>query len=179
MSSPETKEPRSGLAALRYRSFALFWLSRFLANFGALVISVSVGWQVYDLSHDPFDLGLVGLVQFAPALLLVLVTGTVSDRFNRRVIMGICQLVEGLCGLALLWLTISGTISVELIFAVLLIFGIARAFLNPASQSLVPNLVPPDVLASAIALSSSSWQVATIAGPVAGGLLYGLSPIAA
>jgi MFS family permease len=175
MPSSVSDSRRSGIAALRYRSFALFWSSRFLANFATLVISVSVGWQVFDISHDPFDLGLVGLVQFAPALLLVLVTGTVSDRFNRRLIMAICQIVEGLCALALLWLTAAGTVTVPHVFAILLVFGIARAFLNPASQSLVPNLVPPGALASAIALSSSSWQVATILGPVAGGLLYGVS----
>ena len=143
------------------------------------MLSVSVGWQVYDLTRDPFDLGLVGLVQFAPALLLVLVTGAAADRFNRRIIMGICQLAEAACAGALLIMTATGTISVGHIFMVLVCFGIARAFLNPAAQSLVPNLVPEESLASAIALSTSSWQIATIVGPVAGGLLYGLSPDAA
>jgi MFS family permease len=171
--------PRSGLDALRHRGFLLFWLSRFLATFAALILSVSVGWQVYDLTRDPFDLGLVGLVQFAPALLLVLVTGAAADRFNRRIIMGVCQLAEAACAAALLYMTATGTINVGHIFIVLVCFGIARAFLNPAAQSLVPNLVPEESLASAIALSTSSWQIATIVGPVAGGLLYGLSPDAA
>jgi MFS family permease len=175
MAAADTTPPRSGWDALRHRGFRLFWLSRLMTNFSSLVISVAVGWQVYDLTRDPFDLGLVGLVQFAPALLLVLVTGHAADRFNRRVIIGICLIAEGLCALALLLLTATATNSVGPIFAILAAFGVARAFLQPASQSLVPNLVPPKDLASAIALSSSAWQVATITGPVAGGLLYGIS----
>jgi MFS family permease len=157
----------------------LFWASRLLASFAALVVSVAVGWQVYDLTRNPFDLGLVGLVQFLPALLLVLVTGAVADRFNRRLIMALCQVVEGACGLALLVMTATGVITVGAIFAILVTFGTARAFINPASQSLLPNLVPAEDLASAIALNSTAWQVATIVGPVAGGLLYGISAEAA
>jgi MFS family permease len=179
MSSADDADRGSGWDALRHRGFLLFWLSRFLATFAALMLSVSVGWQVYDISRDPFDLGLVGLVQFAPALLLVFVTGAVADRYNRRAIMGVCQVAEGFCAVGFLFLTVSGTITTGHIFAILAVFGVARAFLNPAAQSLVPNLVPPKDLASAIALSSSSWQVATIVGPVAGGLLYGVSAEAA
>lgn len=140
------------------------------------MVSVAVGWQIYDLTRDPFDLGLVGLVQFAPALLLVLVTGAASDRFNRRIIVAICQFAEALCAGLLLALTISGNVTTSGIFATLAVFGVARAFMNPASQSLIPNLVPAEALASAIALSASSWQVAVIVGPVAGGLLYGVGP---
>jgi MFS family permease len=161
--------------AFRFRGYRLFWFSRLLAQFSTQILSVSVGWQVYDLTRNPFDLGLVGLVQFLPALLLVLVTGSVSDRFNRRVIVAICTLLEGACAVALLFLALSGTTQVGGIFAVLVVFGTARAFMNPAASSLVPNLVPVPHLASAIALSTGSWQVATIVGPVAGGLLYGLS----
>jgi len=150
-------------------------MSRFLATFATQVVSVAVGWQVYDLTRNPFDLGLVGLVQFAPALLLVLVSGAVSDRFNRRVVVAICQLAEALCAAVLLIYTVSGTINVGVIFAILVVFGVARAFMNPAAQSLLPNLVPIEDLGSAIALSSSSWQVANIVGPAVGGLLYGLA----
>ncbi len=166
--------PHDPRGALRHPGFVLFWLSRFSATFATQVVSVAVGWQIYDLTRNPFDLGLVGLSQFAPALLLVLVTGTVSDRFNRRVVVGIAQSVEAACTLVILILTLSGEISPLVIFAVLVLFGTARAFMNPAAQSLIPNLVPQKDLASAIALSSSSWQVATIGGPVVGGLLYGI-----
>lgn len=160
--------------AFRHRGFLIFWVARFAAVFSTQIVSVAVGWQVYDLTRNPFDLGLVGLVQFAPALMLVLVTGAVSDRYNRRIIVAICVAVEALCAGALLVLTALGDISVGMIFALLFLFGVARAFMNPAAQSLIPNLVPEEDLASAIALSASSWQVATIVGPVAGGLLYGL-----
>jgi MFS family permease len=173
---PLSVRPHTPRGAFRHPGFVLFWISRFLTTFATQVVSVAVGWQVYDLTRNPFDLGLVGLVQFAPALLLVLVTGTVSDRFNRRAIVAASQVVEGICAAALLALTLSGSISVGQIFTLLFAFGIARAFMNPAAQSLIPNLVPTEDLASAIALSASSWQIATILGPVAGGLLYGLSP---
>jgi len=153
----------------------LFWVARFLATFAALVVSVAVGWQVYDLTRNPLDLGIVGLVQFAPSLILVLPSGTMSDRYNRRLIIAICQVVEAVVAGAFLILTLTGTIGVGLIFALLALFGTARAFVNPAAQSLVPNLVPAEDLAGAIAWNSSAWQIATIAGPVAGGLLYGIS----
>ena len=144
------------------------------ATFAALVVSVSVGWQVYDLTRNPLDLGFVGLVQFTPSLLLVLVTGTASDRFNRRAIISICQAVEGLVAALFLALTAFRVITVGEIFALLVVFGTARAFLNPASQSLLTNLVPTSELANAIAWNSTAWQIATILGPVAGGLLYGV-----
>ncbi len=170
------RPPHQPRGAFRHRGFVLFWIARFFTTFATQIVSVAVGWQVYDLTRNPFDLGLVGLVQFAPALALVLVTGSVSDRYNRRLIVAICQAVEALCAALLLWLTLSGVVSVNVIFALLFVFGVARAFMGPASQSLIPNLVPAEDLASAIALSSSSWQVATIVGPVAGGLLYGVAP---
>jgi len=107
--------------------------------------------------------------------LLVLVTGAVSDRYNRRAIVAVCQVGQGAAALALLVLTASDAIAVGAIFALLIVFGATRAFMNPAAQSLVPNLVPVADLAGAIALFSASWQVAIILGPVAGGLLYGVS----
>jgi len=174
MTSVDASSPQSAWGALRHRGFALFWASRFSTTFATQIVSVAVGWQIYDLTRDPFDLGLVGLVQFAPALLLVLVTGAVSDRFNRRMIVAICQSAEAACAGFLLALSASGAVAATAIFATLAVFGVARAFMNPAQSSLVPNLVPAEVLASAIALSSSSWQIATILGPVAGGLLYGI-----
>src|SRR6185295_19988923 len=108
--------PRPGLraarGAFRHRGFALFWWARFLNTFATEAVSVAVGWQVYDLTHNPFDLGLVGLIQFAPALVLVLVTGAASDRFNRRMIFAVCQVVEAGTVAAMLVLTLAGTISV-------------------------------------------------------------------
>lgn len=166
-------------AAFRHSAFLRFWLARFFTTFAAQIVSVAVGWQVYDLTRDPFDLGLVGVIQFMPALLLVLVTGVVADKFGRRLVMGLSGLLEALCALALLLLTLRGLTSPLPIFAVLALFGTARAFFSPASASLVANLVPAEVFANAVAWNSSAWQTATIVGPVAGGLLYGFSPEAA
>lgn len=163
-------------AAFGHRPFLNFWVARFLATFSTQIVSVAVGWQIYDLTRDPLDLGLVGIVQFLPALLLVLVTGAVSDRFGRRLIMGLSCALEACCALALLLLAWHGLAGPGPIFAVLGVFGVARAFFGPASASLVANLVPPQIFANAVAWNSSAWQTATIVGPVAGGLLYGLSP---
>src|SRR5690606_9764865 len=161
------------------RPFLLYWLSRFLATFATQIVSVAVGWQIYDLTRDPFDLGLVGIIQFAPALLLVLVTGAASDRFGRRLVMGLSATLEAACAVALLVLTLGGLTGPGPIFATLAVFGVARAFFGPASASLVANLVPEEDFANAVAWTTSAWQIATIVGPVTGGLLYGLSAEAA
>ncbi|MCO6051176.1 MFS transporter [Mesorhizobium sp. RP14(2022)] len=171
----ETTAEGERFAAFRHGPFLRYWLARFFGTFATQIVSVSVGWQIYDLTRNPLDLGYVGLVQFAPALLLVLVTGAVSDRFGRRKVMGLSTLLEAACAAALLALTVHGLVSPLPIFATLLVFGIARAFFGPAAASLVANLVPAEDFANAVAWNSSAWQTATIVGPVAGGLLYGLN----
>ncbi|WP_429814909.1 MFS transporter [Ensifer sp. B1-9] len=165
-------------AAFRHVGYRRYFFSRFLAYFAIQIISVAVGWQIYDLTRNPFDLGLIGLFQFLPSLVLILVTGAAADRYNRRMIMGICMVVSTLCATALLLLTVSGLFSPWPVYAVLIVFGIERAFLAPASQSLAPNLVPPEDLPNAIAWNSTSWQTAMIVGPVAGGLIYALGAVA-
>ena len=167
--------PRSGWYTLRHRGFALFIVMRILSNFATQIVAVAVGWQIYDLSRNPADLGLVGLFQFAPALLLGLVAGAASDRFNRRAIGAVCLLVESVVALTILLLTATGAVSVAIIFMLLVLFGVARAFFNPASGSLLPNLVPKEDLSNAIALGTSAWQIGTVAGPAIGGILYGIS----
>lgn len=164
-------------AAFRHRSYALFFTARFLASFATQIISVAVGWQMYDQTGSTLYLGLIGLFQFLPSLALILVTGTVVDRFNRRAIVSVCLTVSALCAAALLGLTITGRFSPWPVFGILIVFGIERAFLSPAVQSLAPNLVPTEDLANSIAWNSSSWQTAAILGPVAGGLLYGFGPV--
>ncbi len=166
-------------AAFRHGPFLRYWLARFLTTFTTQIVSVAVGWQVYDLTRDPFDLGLVGLIQFAPALLLVLVTGAIADRFGRRLVMGVSVLFEAACAAALFAMSAGGFVSTAGIFATLAVFGVARAFFGPAAASLVANLVPAKDFANAVAWNSSAWQMATIVGPVAGGLIYGVSPQAA
>ncbi|WP_049733427.1 MFS transporter [Rhizobium ecuadorense] len=162
-------------AAFRHSSYTRFFFARFLLSFSQQIVSVAVGWQMYDQTGKAIYLGLIGLVQFLPSLLLMLVTGSVADRYNRRAIAALCSLVSALCTLALLVMTVIGTFTPLPVFAVLLIFGIERAFMSPAVQSLAPNLVPEQDLSNAIAWNSSSWQLAAITGPVIGGLLYGVS----
>ncbi len=162
-------------AAFRHSSYTRFFFARFLLSFSQQIVSVAVGWQMYDQTGSAIYLGLIGLVQFLPSLVLILVTGSVADRHNRRAIASICSFVGALCTLALLAMTLTGTFSPIPVFAVLLIFGIERAFMTPAVQSLAPNLVPEKDLSNAIAWNSSSWQLAAITGPVIGGLLYGIS----
>ncbi|PDT17170.1 MFS transporter [Rhizobium sp. J15] len=162
-------------AAFRHSSYTRFFFARFLLSFSQQIVSVAVGWQMYDQTGKAIYLGLIGLVQFLPSLLLILVTGSVADRHNRRAIAALCSLVSALCTLALLVMTATDTFAPWPVFAVLLIFGIERAFMSPAVQSLAPNLVPEHALSNAIAWNSSSWQLAAITGPVLGGLLYGIS----
>ncbi len=169
----------NALVAFRNPGFPSYWAALLCNGFAVQIQTVAVGWLVYDLTRDPLDLGFVGLSQFAPALLLVLVTGAVADRFSRRRIMSLCLLVMGLCAGGLLLLTARGVPNVGYIFALLAVFGAARAFYNPARQSIVPNLVPPAQLSNAIAVNSSGAHIGTICGPVAGGLLYGIHPQAA
>ena len=173
-SREEGRWPAFAIPAFRY-----YWVGRFASVFAVQVTSVAVGWQVYDITRDPLDLGLVGLIQFLPSPLLVLVTGQAADRFGRRNIMAATIAVEALCVATLAWLAFRGLDSVTPIFAILLVFGIARAFYGPAANSLIANLVPRDQLAGAVALNTASWQTATIVGPVAGGLLYGIAAPAA
>lgn len=165
--------------AFAHRPYLLYWLARLFATFAIQIVVVAVGWKVYDLTRDPMALGYVGLMQFLPAFLLVLVTGTVADRVSRRLIIVTCFGVEAAAAIWLFSLSWTASPSVTPIYAILLVLGVARAFMGPAMQSVVPNLVPREALANAIGWVSSSWQVAAIGGPVAGGLLYGISEFAA
>ncbi|MGE5145135.1 MAG: MFS transporter [Candidatus Eiseniibacteriota bacterium] len=167
---------RSSYAAFSHRDFTLYWLARFLASIALQMQAVAVGWQVYDVSRDPLDLGLIGLVSFLPAILLVLVTGHVADRFDRRLVILSCYAVETVCSAALLALASEGLHAVWPIFVVMAGLGTARAFASPAVQAFMPNLVPAADFSSALAWNSTAWQIATIGGPAVGGLLYALGP---
>lgn len=162
----------TGLGVLRHRSFAFYLAARLLSAIAVQVQSVAIGWQVYALTGDVFDLGLIGLAQFAPFFALILFAGQVADRFDRRHIISVCLAAELLCSALLLAFTLSGLRVVWPVFAVLVLFGSARAFMMPAQQAILMNLVPTDSFGKAVALSSSSYHVAVIVGPTLGGLLY-------
>ena len=166
-------------AAFRHSSYTRYFFSRFLTSFGAQVVSVSVAWQMYDETRNPALLGWIGLVQFLPALLLVVVTGNAADRLGRRLVMGCGALVMMSCAASILMLVLAGNFNPMLVLAILTLFGTARAFYGPAATSLAVNLVPREDFPNAVSWITSSWQIATIGGPVIGSLLYGLAPEAA
>ncbi len=159
-------------AVFASRDFGLYLAARFLSALAIQMQNVAIGWLVYDLTRDPLALGLVGLASFLPAVALALVTGHTADRYDRRAILVVCYVVTLGTALGLLAIAVGGSGQVLLIYGLLLVFGISRAFANPAGQALVPNLVPPEQLGNAIAWNSTAWQTATIAGPALGGLLY-------
>ncbi len=161
-------------AAFRHRSFVRYFTARLFTTFGAQILSVSVIWHIYALTKSALFTGMVGLVQFLPLALLVLVTGTAADQFGRRMIMGLSILLAAACAATMMLLTASGAITATLMLGVLVVFGVARAFLGPASSSLVVSLVPAHDFANAVTWNSSAWQAATIVGPAAGGVLLGL-----
>lgn len=168
--------PAGRFAAFSNRGYRFYWAALVLNGFAIQIQTVAVGWYIYDLTRNPLDLGLVGLSQFLPALLLVLVTGSVADRFARRTILASCLLAEAVTAALLLAITLNGFPSPLPIFAAISLFGVARAFYNPARQAIVPNLVPRSQLANAIGANTTANQFATICGPVAGGMLYAIGP---
>jgi MFS family permease len=159
-------------AAFAHRDYRRYLASSLALNLAAQMTSVAVGWQIYALTHRALALGYVGLVQFAPVLALTLPGGNVADRFDRGRIVGVCSVALALCALALCLLVL-GHAGATPIYAVLFFVGVARAFLAPAAQAVVPGLVPPEHLANAVTWTSTTWQVSTIVGPALGGLLYG------
>lgn len=165
-----------GLAVLRHRNFAFYLGARVLGTLAVQMQSVAIGWQVYQITGSLFDLGLIGLAQFAPFLVLILPAGHVADSRDRRKIITACMSVQLLCSLLLLAFSVSGSTVVWPVFATLLLFGSARAFMMPATQAILKNMVPTEHFSQAVALSASSFHVAVIVGPVLGGLLYLAGP---
>jgi MFS family permease len=159
-----------------HRSFVLFWCARTFTNGAYMMQGVAVGWQIYDLTNNPLDLGLVGLVQFFPLIAMSIVAGQVLDIFDRRVIAGVCQAGKALGALLLAVGTAQGWLGREAMFALLFLSGTARAFEIPTMHSLLPGVVPMQLLPRAIAASASAQQTAIICGPSIGGLMYALGP---
>jgi MFS family permease len=173
MSSAAQDEDR--FAAFQHSAFQRYFWARFITSSAAQILSVAVGWQLWEQTKNPLILGLIGLVQFLPALLLVLVTGLTSDRFGRRRVMAFATSLECLCAVAIFMMALTGYFEPLWVLSILTLFGIARAFYTPASSSLVVNVVPKADFANAVGWITLTWQLASIVGPAAGGLLFGIS----
>ncbi len=163
-------------ALMAHRPFALFWWARVSATAASQMQAVAIGWQIYELTGSAFDLGLVGLMQFVPVVVLALVVGHVADRYQRRLVVRCCQIVQASAAVALAVGALSGGPAVTTIFAIILVIGAARAFELPAMHAMVPGLVPPALFSRAVAGSVSANQTAIIVGPAIGGLLYLAGP---
>ncbi|WP_207789186.1 MFS transporter [Neobacillus terrae] len=168
--------PQKSSSFLGSPSFAKYWFSRIFASTAFQMLSLAIGWEMYNLTHDAFSLGFVGLAQFLPMVLLTFVVGHVADRFDRRRIVYLCQFIEGGIAIFLLVGNINGSLSRELILLAAAILGACRAFEGPAASALLPQLVPKDILQKAISWITSAGQTAQILGPSLGGLLFSLKP---
>nr|WP_294977914.1 MFS transporter [uncultured Pseudomonas sp.] len=157
---------------LRHRPFLAFWLARVCTASAFQMITVAIGWHIYELTHNVLDLGLVGLVEFLPRVLFMLHTGHVADRYDRRRIASLCQIGQGLIAVALVIGASTDNVTREMIFVMAFLLGTARAFEMPTTQALLPNIVPTALFPRAVAASASAMQAATIAAPALGGLLY-------
>ncbi|MGH9677928.1 MAG: MFS transporter, partial [Candidatus Acidiferrum sp.] len=169
VSEPSKFNPRIAFA---FPNFTLLQLSRFLIILAMEMQSVAVGWQVYEITKQPLALGLAGLAQFLPGILLFLVAGHAADRYDRRKLLVACDVGFAACFALLLLMAVRGVHSVRPIYAVLVLLGIGRSFSGPVSRAIFPQLVPMEHFQNAVAWSSTVFQTATILGPALGGVIY-------
>jgi len=168
-----SRDPRlAGRVAFTYPNFVSYTLARFFIVLALEMQSVAVGWQVYEITHRPIDLGYVGLAQFLPGFALFLFGGHAADLFDRRKLLTLCYAGFALCSGLLLGISWRAPRSVHLIYIVLVLYGSIRSFNWPASRALLPQLVPEEHFPNAVAWNASTFQVATIAGPAVGGVAY-------
>jgi MFS family permease len=169
---PQDGNALAGRIAFTYPDFVLYTVARAFIVTATEMQSVAVGWQVYEITHRPLDLGLVGLAQFLPGFFLFLVSGHVADRFDRKRLLGICYAGFALCSGLLLMLALRHVRTVLPIYGVLLLLGAVRSLNGPVSRALLPQLVSTEHFPNAVAWNSTNFQAATILGPSIGGLMY-------
>ena len=165
-------------------NFRAYWLCRLAMTLAQYAMLLVIQWQAYNLARDSGmnvaegagQLAIIGLLQFLPLFILTPFSGLAADRFDRRRIGQLTVLAQLLCAAALAWFSWADAVSLPLLFAIAIILGIARGFAGPALSALSPNLVPKDILPTAIALSSISWQVGMLVGPAIGAVLYAFEP---
>jgi MFS family permease len=168
-----SQDPRlTGRVAFTHPNFVRYTLARFFIVVAIEMQSVAVGWQVYEITKRPLDLGYVGLAQFAPGFILFLFAGHAADVFDRRQLLTWCYAGYGLCSALLLAISWRAPQSVHSIYIVLVLVGVCRSFGFPVSRAILPQLVPEEHFSNAVAWNSSIFQIATIAGPAIGGIAY-------
>jgi len=173
-SSTNKTHPAKGAVAFQSRDFRLYQLARLMVILGAEAQAVAVAWQVYQITHRAIDLGYTGLALFLPGPLFLLASGHVADRFDRRHVVLVCYSLQCICTLLLLWFALGGVHNVLPIYAVLFLVGTGRSFSGPASSALLPHLVPEEHFVNAVSWGAVIFQIANIAGPAVGGLLFTL-----
>lgn len=164
--------------ALRDRDFARLWTSSLANGLASQMVAVAIGWQVYAIHRDPLDLGLVGLAEFVPLPLLALPAGQIADRVSRRTVSAVSVLLTLVTVAVLLAITIDGAHALWPFLAVGATAGVASAVGSPATRALTPEIVPAELLASAVALRSVASQIGIVAGPALGGVIFAVEPIA-
>ena len=155
-----------------HRPFVAFWFARIFTASGFQMLTVAIGWNLYQLTGNVLDLGLVGLVEFAPRVLFMLHTGHVADRYDRRKVAAICQTMQACIALALFIGSSTDSVTREMIFILAFALGASRSFEMPTTQALLPSIVPPALFPRAVAAAQSAQQSATIVAPALGGFLY-------
>ena len=168
---------RAPAGLIQQRSFVLFWLARLHVTIGYQMLALVIGWQVYEITNSAFDLGLVGLIQFVPAVFLTLLIGHAADRYDRRLIIRIAQGVYAVAALTITAALLTGTLSRDLLFCAVFLIGSARSFEVPTGSALVPALVPQALIPRAVAAWTSANQTAVICGPALGGFIYAVKPV--
>jgi MFS family permease len=161
-----------------HKPFLFYFWARSFSEFAYQMAAVAVGWQVYSLTNSAFDLGMVGLVQFIPTAILVFAAGHAADRYDRKRVVQVCQMVEGLTAAFLAWGSFARWLNVREIFAAVAVLGTATAFESPAAAALLSGVVPEGTLQKGTALSTGGFQAAMICAPALGGLAYAVSPVA-
>ena len=173
----DVDEPaQKGFAAFAYRDFRLSLFSKLVSSVAVHMVMMAIAYQVYDLTGDPMNLAYIGLSIFAPALGLSLITGYVADRFDRRLVLAVSYVVMLISALLFMMFSLSEPTEVWPAFLILVCYGSARAFYMPASNALLPNLVPRSVFPNAVAWSTSVSKIAQVSGPALAGFLYFLGP---
>jgi MFS family permease len=167
----------SSAGLMQQQPFALFWLARLASTMGYQMLALTIGWQIYEITNSAFDLGLVGLIQFVPAVVLTLLIGHAADRYDRRLIVRVAQSVYVLAAVMITVALLTGALGRNLLFTAVFMIGSARAFELPTAHALAPSLVPAPMISRAVAAWTSANQTAIICGPALGGIIYALSPV--